>query len=323
MNTPLERIRASIDAEITSCAERVARLLADAAGLSEREVLAAGESVSAVKREAREHLAALREVTRAFHAREGNGGRGSLGTAVSTQSEMLNDLLGKLRTAQDDQRAATAAVAEAAERIDGFVSVIGDIATGLRVLTLNARIEAARRGAEGAAFATIADSMRSLASDVQRANEGIGTLSSELMGLSRHAREVEGRTDVLMVDSQKRMAENVTKLLSAYDEAERASSELATVSQTRAERMVELTNQILSHLQFQDRMSQTLNEANQNMERSRNIVCELIVRAETEDIDDVARELEARVAAATVRMSGESELSSSDREMESGVVTLF
>lgn len=323
MTTPLEHLRASIDAEIASCAERVARLLADSVDLSEREVLAAGESVSAVKREAREHLEALQEVTRAFHAREEEAGHGTLGTAVAAQTETLNELCTKLRTAQDDQRSATAAVAEAAERIDGFVGVIGDIATGLRVLTLNARIEAARRGAEGAAFATIADSMRSLASDVQRANEGIGKLSSELMTVSRHAREVESRTDGLMSESQKRMADNVGRLLEAYDDAQRASSELATASQTRAERMVELTNRILSHLQFQDRMSQTLSEANRNLERTRGVVGELVVRAGTEDVLEVARELGERVGVATVRISGESELSSSDREMESGVVTLF
>jgi methyl-accepting chemotaxis protein len=322
MSSPLERIRTSIDAEFATCSERVARLLADAVALSEREVLAAGEGVSLVKREAREHLEALRDVTRAFESRDGHD-RGSLGTAVSVQSDTMNDLLSKLRSGQSDQRDATAAVAEAAERIDAFVSVIGDIATGLRVLTLNARIEAARRGAEGAAFATIADSMRSLATDVQRANEGIGKLSSELMGLSRHAREVEGKMDILMTDAQKRMAENVQRLLTSYDEAERASAIVARTGAQRAERMVELTNGILSHLQFQDRMAQTMAEANRNIDRTRQVATELMSRAETEDIDVITEEIERRFGTASVRISGESELDSSDREMESGVVTLF
>lgn len=322
MTTDLECLRSSIDSEISGCAERVARLLADAVALSEREVLAAGEGVSAVKREAREHLEALRDVTRAFEARDGQD-RGSLSAAVAVQSETMNDLLAKLRAGQSEQTDATRAVAEAAERIDAFVSVIGDIATGLRVLTLNARIEAARRGAEGAAFATIADSMRSLATDVQRANEGIGRLSSELMGLSRHAREVESKMDGLMSDAQRRMTENIGRLLESYDDAERASLNVARTSQQRAERMVELTNGILSHLQFQDRMAQTMSEANRNVERTREVAAELLLRAETEDVQAVARDVSSRFATASVRISGESELESSDREMESGVVTLF
>ena len=106
----LDRIRHAIDEELAACADRVSRLLKDASDLSEREVLAAGERVSAIKDEAREHLEALKSVTRTFHS--GNeSDTGSLSVAIAAQSRVIEKLIARLRAGQAVQREATGAVA--------------------------------------------------------------------------------------------------------------------------------------------------------------------------------------------------------------------
>jgi methyl-accepting chemotaxis protein len=318
----LDRIHHAIDDELAACAERVSQLLKDASDLSEREVLAAGERVSAIKDEARAHLESLKSVTRTFQSGH-ESDTGNLSVAIAAQSRVIERLIARLRAGQAVQREATAAVAEAAERIDKFVGTIGDIAIGLRVLTLNARIEAARRGAQGAAFATIADSMRSLTTDVQSANEGIGAGSTELTRCSHKVQETDADMQSLMTEAETELSSELHKLLRAYEGAQNTSTAAARVAVTRASKMVELTNDILSHLQFQDRMAQVLMEANRNIDKTRSTTNEILSRAGDENVDDLLGELRQKGLFARVRLSGESELDSSDRGMESGVVMMF
>jgi methyl-accepting chemotaxis protein len=278
--------------------------------------------VSAVKAEAKEHVAGLESVARTLESRDNAGDEG-LAVAIASQSRLTSQLMTSLRTGQLAQRDATGEVVAAAARIDKFVSIIGDIATGLRVLTLNARIEAARRGAQGAAFATIADSMRSLATEVQRANEGIGVLSSELTVSAAKAQEIDTQMHELTVEAERGMGTELERLRGAFDGVQRASVNAAREGVVSAERLANLTNDILSHLQFQDRMAQILYEVNSNLEKSRDVTLELLERAEHEDIDAITNDLRMRAGNASVRLSGESELDSSERDMESGVVLMF
>jgi methyl-accepting chemotaxis protein len=318
----LARVRESVDSEIAACAERVRGLLAEATGLSEREVMAAGERIGAVKAEAREHLEALQVVARTFES-DDKSSKGSLADAIAAQSRTVDDLISRLQAAHAVQSDAAASVAAAAVRIDRFVSVIGNIATGLHVLTLNARIEAARRGAQGTAFATIADSMRSLATDVQQANYGIGALSSDLTASAGAAQDVNATMVTLMEQAKLRFARDLGQVLQAFQGAQGTTELAARAGVERALRLVKLTDDLLSHLQFQDRMAQVLAEANANLETTRATTSELLARAATEDVEDVIRDVLSKRKISTVRLSGESELASSDVGMESGVVMMF
>jgi hypothetical protein len=112
-------------------------------------------------------------------------------------------------------------------------------------------------------------------------------------------------------------------LLEAFQGAQ-GTTELATRQGVeRAQRLVKLTDDLLSHLQFQDRMAQVLAEANANLETTRAVTNELLARAATEDVENVVRDLRSKRRISTVRLSGESELASSDLSMESGVVMMF
>ena len=168
-----------------------------------------------------------------------------------------------------------------------------------------------------------ADSMRSLTTDVQSANEGIGARSTELTRCSHKVQETDADMQALMTEAETELSSELHKLLRAYEGAQSTSADAARVAVTRAGKMVELTNDILSHLQFQDRMAQVLMEANRNIDRTRSTTSALLTRAGDENVDDVLGELRQKGSFARVRLSGESELDSSDRGMESGAVMMF
>jgi hypothetical protein len=114
-------------------------------------------------------------------------------------------------------------------------------------------------------------------------------------------------------------------------EATRSSTALAVATGTdRANQLVALSTGMLTNLQFQDRMSQTLQEINRVVARSRAITGELLEYVGGGDGGeggfDVGAALagaRARAGADVVRISSESELNSSDRGMSAGVVELF
>jgi methyl-accepting chemotaxis protein len=81
-------------------------------------------------------------------------------------------------TAQDVQ-----GVAETASRINQVVKFIEDIASKTNLLALNATIEAARAGDAGKGFAVVASEVKSLATQVAKATDDIGTQIRELQSV--------------------------------------------------------------------------------------------------------------------------------------------
>jgi chromosome segregation ATPase len=320
----LDHIAAAIADEREQCEEKVRALLDASISLSEAEVLSAAENITDINRDARENVVALDALRVQFNDERGGG---TLSGALEKQRRSLGAYVGAMNQGLTEQHESAARAIGCTNQITGLAQEIESISSALAVLTLNARIESARSGASGVAFGTIADSMRALSAQVKEANARVAELAASLKdiipGIEARSRGLREQNGILAADITRQLGE----LGDAYTTARKAAAEVIVGGGEHARRVVARTNQVLSHLQYQDRMAQTLREVEAVLERSRLVELGMLENLPAEhDAGDVARalsEARARVPSGSRRFGGEGEPSSSAVQQESGEVMLF
>lgn len=112
---------------------------------------------------------------------------------------------------------AMGSLAQSAISIDDMVNVIGRIAAQTRMLSLNARIEAARAGDAGRSFSVVAEEVKLLSARTSEATGAIGAIIGAVRG------EVD-RTSALIDDSLARFGEarDLAKQVAAASDQQRA-----------------------------------------------------------------------------------------------------
>jgi methyl-accepting chemotaxis protein len=319
-------LREAIASELDACTKHVRALIDQATSLTEREVLAAGERVADMHREAEGNVESLQIVGRQFGTSEA-AGRVTLDATMRRNAAVMRGYTQRLSEGIERQAECTAAVTGVARKITAFVSGVERVSVELRMLTLNARLEAARWGSRGAAFATVASSMRDLTGEVAKSNEQIGGLATELSGIATRVAESEKLMEELSKGLTGDVQSQMDALSGAYEATRTASAEAVASGVARGRRLVELSNAVLSNLQFQDRMSQVLREAELVVARAESVTAELLAVVPEEGSEADARAaIEAVLARAgrpVTRLSGESELAASDASLDAGAVELF
>ena len=147
------------------------------------QVAAEAEATTATVRELVEQAARVATLAKALEM-----------TATTTQATMARqaDALATARARFDSN---ATVVEELAQSIDGVASIsatIGDIAQESRILSLNARIEAARTERQAGTFAAVAAEMSILTTRTMTANEEIGDRAHKI------ARDVSAASDVVV-----------------------------------------------------------------------------------------------------------------------------
>jgi methyl-accepting chemotaxis protein len=220
-----------------------------------REVLNAGEAIERVVAEAQAHVHETRE---ALGEAAGTDGRAGVPELAVRQSEAIQEFLGTSQRLIAEQEVMAKHSERGCAKIAQLGSVIEGIAVQAKLLALNARIEATRLGAQGAALAVIASEMVRFSKEVGSANAAIaelaGALSHDLPRVTEHAEQLRTTTERFSA----RIGSELEEIRECGAVLEKTLAEAIQSGDQRAQRIVQHAHAALSHLQFQDTCAQHL-----------------------------------------------------------------
>jgi methyl-accepting chemotaxis protein len=252
---PVDELRAAI----RSVAGVVERRVEETKSLTEREVLAACEVLGQVLAENKDQLADSAHLSRELsHSPDGPATLASVATQLMG---VLATLPKSFRHVQDrvEQLAQEARLAEAdAAQMLVLVEAVKRISAKTNLLALNTRIEASRLGGNEKALAVLSAEMRALSDEVTRAAEAMQVLAGSLTeSLPAVAGGASRMVSVCATQSEE-VSASVAPFQTAYARA-RQSAETARIgSQDRLERIQTHYAAVIRQLQFQDRVQQQL-----------------------------------------------------------------
>ena len=155
------------------------------------------------------------------------------GAAIEQMSASISQ---NNENARETDKIATGAATDAAEggkavnetvtamtQITDKITLIEDIAYQTNILALNASIEAARAGSHGRGFSVVASEVRKLAERSQQAASEISGLTTNSLGVAKHAGELLNK----IVPNINQTSELVQEIASASEEQTTGSSQIA------------------------------------------------------------------------------------------------
>lgn len=227
---------------------------------SERAVLETVERLNRVHRRSaalHEHILAAVGRSRALSEssqHEASGNQATVATLAASQ-----DAFAKAR--QDNQERIRHVV-DQVRHLTPLVALIGDISRQTNLLAINASIEAARAGAEGAGFKVVAAEVRRLSAQTSEAadkiSEGILSVANTIEGELAQASELDSDGGAAMHLTE--VATHIAQISASLNEV---VPYLVDLSQNMDEGMDSITTDIIDamgHMQFQDINRQLLEQ---------------------------------------------------------------
>lgn len=155
--------------------------------------------------------------------------------------------------------------------LENMANQVGAIADQTSLLALNAAIEAARAGESGRGFAVVADEVRKLSSQSGETGAHIITTMGEVTGIVNELGKVSAQTNISITEaitsSQQVVDEVITHLTSRTDDLKEEGNKLLALSR-EVQGEIE---QMLVAFQFQDRMSQIIEQVISSMSQMKEL----------------------------------------------------
>ena len=204
---------ASLEAQLGGIAGR----LTDIAGC----VAAEAETATVTIRGMTDHAHRIASLAAALEA-------ASSAMAASVHEQV--ETLARARTALDTNKPTIDALARSANGVAAVSAAVAQIARESRILSLNARVEAARAGDPGRAFAVVAAEMSTLTNRTKLATDEIGERATAIahdveaanLVVASHASLVVGQDELLAASSTSAMQQHETATQLASITAETA-----------------------------------------------------------------------------------------------------
>jgi methyl-accepting chemotaxis protein len=235
---------ARIMAEIAGGRQRVAERVDELKSLSERETLACGNVLSSIVDNVRDLISETDRTVAQAKARSD--------AATSRFIEGMQQDAGS-------QAAAVAEVLRLADGVEEAIRAINGLTQYSNLLAINARIEAARIGEQGRGFAVIAQHMRDLAITIRESADKVSTA----IGAVRQGLPPVGARATSMQERTRSFVDEVAaQVKSASLQTDRSADQAV---HGRLDAVIELSNQALSHLQFQDPLAQNLSSIDRDI----------------------------------------------------------
>jgi methyl-accepting chemotaxis protein len=221
-------------AQLSDSNARIARRVQDVRSLTEREVLACGTVLQTIVEKARD-LA--------------NESERTLASSTARSEEITSRFILGMQEDILAQETAVRRTMDLASGIAEAIAALDHLVFFSKILAINAKIEAARLGSQGDAFEVVADGLGGLSDVIGEASDkvtsAIGAVREGLPPVSARAASMRERSRLFVNE----VAERVRSASLHVDNGS---------SNDRLDVLMELSNQALSHLQFQDPMAQKL-----------------------------------------------------------------
>jgi methyl-accepting chemotaxis protein len=231
--------------------DAIIQRIREANGMTEREVLAVGDSLKRIVDEARAYVADSRNTLEEFAST-------NVSDMLERHGSVMASFVDTMKTQVSAQGEAAQQATEHTNRIVELGRTIERVTMESKILALNANIQARRLGVQGESFQVIAQEMKHFSESVNDANKTVQALAEGLLDVLPRilslAADMRKTSESFSIDINQRVAE-VAETNSAMKVQ---VAESMAAGETRLQQILKLSYEALSHLQYQDTVAQSL-----------------------------------------------------------------